>query len=66
MPFGLSNAPPYFQKVMNDLFADLPFVVVYLDDITILSNNAIDHQQHLKIVFKRLQKYHIKKNMLGF
>ena len=38
MPFGPTNAPPYFQKVMNDIFSDLPYVLVYLDDISILSN----------------------------
>ena len=37
MPFGLCNAPASFQRQMNRLFLDLPFVVVYLDDIIIFS-----------------------------
>ena len=60
MPFGPTNAPPYFQKVMNDVFDDMPYVMVYMDDITIASKDAKEHQQHLKSVFERLQKYGIK------
>ena len=60
MPFGPTNAPPYFQKVMNDVFDDMPYVMVYMDDITIASKTAKEHQQHLKSVFDRLQKYGIK------
>ena len=54
MPFELTNAPPYFQKVMNDVFGDMNFVMVYMDDITIISKNPKLHQQHLDAVFKRL------------
>ena len=32
--FGLTNAPAVFQREMNTVFADLPFVLVYLDDIS--------------------------------
>ena len=60
MPFGPKNAPAYFQKVMNDIFADLDFVVIYMDDITIISDNEEQHKQHLKIVFDRIIKNNIK------
>ena len=60
MPFGPTNAPPYFQKIMNEIFEDLDFVQVYLDDITVISKDAESHQQHLAEVFKRLNKYKIK------
>ena len=33
LSFGLTNAPAVFQQEMNTVFADLPFVLVYLDDI---------------------------------
>ena len=45
---------------MNDVFDDMEYVMVYMDDITIASTNAKEHQQHLKSVFERLQKYGIK------
>ena len=60
MPFGPTNAPAYFQKVMDDIFSDLDYVTVYMDDITIISKSPEEHQNHLKIVFQRLQEYGIK------
>ncbi len=39
LPFGLSNATATFQSVMNRVFADVDFVIVYLDDILILANH---------------------------
>ena len=33
MSFGPTNAPPHFQKVMNEIFEDLDYVQVHLDDI---------------------------------
>lgn len=37
MPFGLSNAPREFQRIMTDIFFDLKFVKVFVDDILIFS-----------------------------
>jgi len=43
---------------MNDVFLDLlnMYIVVYLNDILIYSNNITQHQNHVKEVLKRLQK----------
>ena len=60
MPLSPTNAPPHFQKVMDDLFSDLDYVMVYMDDITIISESPQQHQQHLQEIFKRLGKYKIK------
>ena len=59
MSFGLSNTPAAFQWFMNKVFGDLldMFVVVYLNDILIYSNNLEDHQGHVKEVLKRLWKH---------
>ena len=43
---------------MNDIFSDVldVFVVIYLDDILIYSDNMDDHKKHVKEVLKRLRE----------
>jgi len=59
MPFGLSNVPSAFQRFMNEIFLDLLdiYVVIYLDDILIYSDNLEEHKDYIKEVLKRLQRY---------
>jgi len=49
MPFGLSNAPPHFQRAMDETFSHLG-VSAYLDDIVIPSNSWQEHLQLLRKV----------------
>ena len=55
MPFGLKNSAQAFQRLMDSVFRDLPFVFVYSDDILIASPDSASHRQHLTTVFQRLQ-----------
>jgi hypothetical protein len=45
---GLMNAPPTFQRVMNELLANgrWDYIVVYLDDIVVFSKTIQEHKQH--------------------
>jgi len=56
MSFGLTNAPTHFMYMMNSVF--MPeldkFVVVFIDDILVYSENAQEHEKHLRIVLTRL------------
>ena len=54
--FGLTNAPAVFQRGMNKVLADLPFVLVYLEDILVSSKSVEEHAEHLKQVLARLRK----------
>jgi hypothetical protein len=57
MSFGLSNAPAYFMYLMNSVFIDYldKFVVVFIDDILIYSQNEQEHEKHLRKVLQRLR-----------
>ena len=59
MPFGLCNAPATFQALMNRILREYiaKFVIVYLDDILIYSNDLPEHLRHLTNVFETLEKH---------
>ena len=54
MPFGLLNAAQTFQRMMDNLFRELPFAFVYLDDILVSSKDLTEHMGHLRKVLKIL------------
>ena len=62
MPFGLSNCPATFQRLMQNIFRDEMFVIllVYLDDILVFSRTLQEHLTRLETVFGILQKYGLK------
>ena len=57
MPISLTNAPAIFQHLMNDIFREFlnNFVVCYLDDILVFSKNEKDHDNHVRLVLKKLR-----------
>ncbi|KAJ9529349.1 hypothetical protein QJQ45_013782 [Haematococcus lacustris] len=53
LSFGLTNAPATFQRVMNRVFEKQVkegVVLVYLDDILVMSSSPEEHAMHLKEV----------------
>ena len=59
-PFGLSNAPSTFQRIMNDTlheFIEEGFVVVYLDDVLIHSKSLQEHKLHVHRVLTKLREH---------
>ena len=55
-PFGLTQAPAYFQKLINKVIKGLPFAFGYLDDVLIHSPDIETHLQHLRVLFQRLRE----------
>ena len=63
MPAGLCNASSTFQRLMDEIFGDLPFVFCFIDDLLVASTSAEEHQKHLKIVLERLEKFGLVLNL---
>ena len=60
VPFGLAQAPAYFQLLMNKVLKGLKFAMMYLDDIIIFSQDELQHLEHLEIVFSCLREAGLK------
>lgn len=63
MPYGLRNAAPTFQRLMDEIFGDLPFVFCFIDDLLISSKSEEEHREHLRIVLQRLEMYGLVLNL---
>ena len=63
IPFGLRNAPPAFQRYINQVLRDYKGVIceAYLDDILCFSKDSFnEHVEKLEAVLKRLEENGIK------
>ena len=55
VPFGLAQAPAYFQELMTGILKDFDFAIAYVDDIIIFSRMAEEHPSHIRQVFEKLR-----------
>ena len=61
VPFGLGQVPAYFQQLISIVLQDCSdFVMAYLDDIIIFSQNEQEHLKHIEVIFKKLKKARLK------
>ena len=55
MSLGPRNTAQTFHWFMDQVLRGLNFVYYYLDNLLIASPDAVQHKQHLRLVFERLQ-----------
>ena len=60
VPFGLAQAPAYFQTLIKMVTDDCKFAIGYLDDIIIFSKDEEEHLRHIEIIFQKLEAAGLK------
>ena len=79
MPYGLSNVPATFQRLMQNCLGELnlTYALIYLDNVIIYSRTKEEHLTRLRAVFERFREsglklkpskcnfFHTKINYLG-
>nr|GEU89095.1 putative reverse transcriptase domain-containing protein [Tanacetum cinerariifolium] len=66
MPFGLTNAPAVFMDLMNRVcrpYLD-KFAIVFIEDVLIYSKSKEEHEVHLKLILKLLEKEKLLRKFL--
>lgn len=62
MPNGVTAGPAHFQRCMEEALRDLPFAMVYIDDVLIFSQTAADHRLHVETFLRRMRELNIRLN----
>ena len=69
LPFGMTNAPSTFQRVINTVIRDLPGTWAYLDDVVVVADDWGEHVARLNLLLHRLKEacltINLKKSAFG-
>ena len=62
MPFGLCNALPTFQRLMQNCLGELnlTYCLIYLDDVIVFSETPEEHLLRMRVVFDHLREHGLK------
>jgi hypothetical protein len=62
LPYGLSNSPASFQRLMNVVLRDLTGSqhFVFIDDVILFSDTMEEHASRLEHVLQRFQKANLQ------
>ncbi|XP_061506861.1 uncharacterized protein K02A2.6-like [Anopheles gambiae] len=62
MMFGISCAPEKFQKILEQVLADCPNTVNFIDDIIVTGKTETEHDLALEKVMEKIEEYGILLN----
>ena len=62
MPFRLCNAPPTFQRLMQNCLGELnlTYCLIYLDDMIVFSEMPEEYLRRMRVVFDHLREHGLK------
>lgn len=62
LPFGLTNSPATYQRLMEECLADLNLKIccIFIDDIIIYGKTYEEHLKNLQLVFNRIREANLK------
>ena len=62
MLFGLCNALPTFQRLMQNCLGELnlTYCLIYLDDVIVFSHTEEEHLERMRVIFDRLREHGLK------
>lgn len=60
--FGIKSAPELFQREMENLFRGIKGLIVYMDDFLIYGETVEEHDETLREVLRRIEKFNMKIN----
>ena len=63
VPFGLAQAPAYFQELMTGILKDFTFMIAYLENIIIFNKTHQEHLTHIRKIFKKLRSAKLSMKM---
>ena len=65
MPFGLTNSPNTFMRLMNHILHAFlrKFIVIYFDDILMYNKSLNEHLEHVRFIFDVLHKERLFANL---
>jgi len=64
MPFGMKNAPATFQRMVNQLVADIEGCEAYVDDLIVYSQSWEQHIGQLRHLFAKLSEAKLTVNLV--
>ena len=63
MPYGLGNAPPTFQRLMDRVAEGVKNCAVYIDDVVVFDTCWEEHLDNVEALVRRLEKANLVVNL---